>query len=216
MPFINWLLTFLRSASFRCSPSLRYLHSLSVTDAVEFSVKSTSSLRGSILCQEASLVVMDNVVIAQGTEINAVSGGTIYIGNGVRIGKSSVLSVAEGGNLVIGQRTSFFSNIYLSGEISIGCDCLFGPNVTILTYSHIIADRRPIRIQDAEYLSKHEHPPYKPVCIGDDCWIGVNAVILPGVKLGRGCVVGAGAVVTNSFDDYSIITGVPARLLRNR
>jgi acetyltransferase-like isoleucine patch superfamily enzyme len=55
-----------------------------------------------------------------------------------------------------------------------------------------------------------------PVIIEDGCWLGANVTILKGVTLGRGCVVAAGAVVTNSFPPYSIIAGVPARLIKMR
>lgn len=216
MPFANRFLTFVRSAVHRFNPALRYCKSISTSDVVKFSVNRSSNLRCSIWCHEASLVVANNVLIARGTEINAVDGGTIYIDNGVSIGKGSVLSVAGSASLAIGKRTTFFSTTYLSGAISIGSECLFGPNVTILTGEHVIDDRRLIRIQDAEYLAKQGQPRHKPVTIGDDCWIGVNAVILPGVTLGKGCVVGAGSVVTKSFEEYSIVGGVPARLLRYR
>ena len=55
-----------------------------------------------------------------------------------------------------------------------------------------------------------------PVIIGDEVWCGANVTILKGVKLGRGCVVAAGAVVTKSFPPYSIIGGCPAKLIRMR
>ena len=57
---------------------------------------------------------------------------------------------------------------------------------------------------------------YKPVYIGDDCWIGRRVIILPGVKIGKGCIIGAGAVVTKSFPDYSIIAGNPAVIKKYR
>ena len=54
----------------------------------------------------------------------------------------------------------------------------------------------------------------EPILIGDDCFIGCGAVILHGVKLGKNCIVGANSVVTKSFEDYSVIAGSPAKLLR--
>ena len=54
----------------------------------------------------------------------------------------------------------------------------------------------------------------KPVVIGDDVWIGANAVILPGVTIGRHCVVAAGAVVTKDVPDNSVVAGVPAKILK--
>ncbi len=53
-----------------------------------------------------------------------------------------------------------------------------------------------------------------PIFIGDGTFLGIGAAILPGVTLGRNCVVGANAVVTKSFGDYSVVAGVPARLIR--
>jgi acetyltransferase-like isoleucine patch superfamily enzyme len=217
MSLASKLFSLVRSIPFRLDPALRFCTSISVIEAVRCSIGTNTRLRGSIACDRASMMVGSNVIVARGSEINAYQGGSISIGNGVCIGKNSALSVAgEGMMLAIGDRTTFFSTVYLSGMISIGIDCLFGPNVTILSGEHVIEDRRPIRIQDAEYLALHGHPPHKPVSIGDDCWIGVNSVILPGVTLGKGCVVAAGAVVASSFSEYSIVGGVPARLLKYR
>jgi acetyltransferase-like isoleucine patch superfamily enzyme len=52
------------------------------------------------------------------------------------------------------------------------------------------------------------------VVIGDDVWIGANAVILPGVTIGRHCVVAAGAVVTKDVPDNTVVGGIPAKVLR--
>ena len=54
----------------------------------------------------------------------------------------------------------------------------------------------------------------KPVVIGDDVWIGANAVILPGVTIGRHCVVAAGAVVTKDVPDNTVVAGVPAKVIK--
>jgi acetyltransferase-like isoleucine patch superfamily enzyme len=52
------------------------------------------------------------------------------------------------------------------------------------------------------------------VTIGNDCWIGGNVIILPGVTIGRGSTIGAGSVVTKSFSEFSVIAGNPAKFLR--
>lgn len=56
----------------------------------------------------------------------------------------------------------------------------------------------------------------RPVYIGDDVWIGSRVTILPGVKIGQGAVIGAGAVVTHDVQDYSIVAGNPATIIRKR
>lgn len=86
--------------------------------------------------------------------------------------------------------------------IRIGDNTNIGPGVGIISGNH-------------DPLDNTRHLPAPPIEIGKDCWIGMNAVILPGVKLGDGVVVGAGAVVTHSFADRVIIAGNPARIIRS-
>ena len=65
---------------------------------------------------------------------------------------------------------------------------------------------------DKDDLLKH-HKTIEPIRIGKNCWIGANAVILPGVQLGDNVIVGAGAVVSKSFPNDVVIGGVPAKLI---
>ena len=55
-----------------------------------------------------------------------------------------------------------------------------------------------------------------PVSIGNACWIGDNVIILPGVKIGDGCIIGAGSIVTKSLEPYTVACGVPAKAIRSR
>ena len=55
-----------------------------------------------------------------------------------------------------------------------------------------------------------------PVKIGDDVWIGRRVIILPGVTIGDGCIIGAGAVITKDIPPYSVVVGVPAKVVRRR
>lgn len=86
--------------------------------------------------------------------------------------------------------------------ITIGHNCFIAPNVGMISTNHDLYDPR-------------KHAPGKPVVLGDNCWIGMNAVILPGVELGENTVVAAGAVVTKSFPEgHCVVGGVPAKLIK--
>ena len=94
------------------------------------------------------------------------------------------------------------------GGLTIGAHVLIGPGAVIVTSRHHWSDPSlPIVLQG--------HLP-EPVTIGDDVWIGANAVIPAGVKLATGTVVGAGAVVTEDTAPYAIVAGVPARPIGER
>lgn len=107
----------------------------------------------------------------------------------------------------IGERTFINQECFFDAfdQITIGADVAFGPRVTVLTSSHETgpSSRRSGAIQG------------KPVIIGDGCWIGAAATILPGVTIGAGCVVAAGAVVTAECAPNGLYAGVPARRVRD-
>ena len=98
--------------------------------------------------------------------------------------------------------------------LTIGKKVIFGPKPTIITFDHRIdiIGKYIIDVTDAEKGPEHD----APVVIDDDVWCGANVTILKGVTIGRGSVVAAGAVVTKSFPPYSIIGGVPAKLIKMR
>lgn len=83
---------------------------------------------------------------------------------------------------------------------------MVGPNVSFFSATHPLDPVVRKGTQGPE-LGKEIH-------IGDDCWIGGNAIILPGVTLGRGVVVGAGSVVTKSVPAFTVVAGNPAKVLR--
>lgn len=94
----------------------------------------------------------------------------------------------------------YFQNI--DGTIKIGRNVHIAPNVGLITTNHNIYDL-------------NSHITGKDIVLGDNCWIGMNSVILPGVVLGNRTVVGAGAVVTKSFSEGNcVIGGVPAKIIR--
>ncbi len=113
-----------------------------------------------------------------------------------------------GRNIKIGNNSSIGINARISGPLEIGDDVMMGPNVSIFTQNHETENiYKPMRLQTAQK---------EKVTIGDDCWIGANSVILPGVTIGRGVIVGAGAVVTKNVPDFAVVGGVPAKIIKMR
>ena len=115
-----------------------------------------------------------------------------------------------GYNIEIGDYSGIGINsaLYGTGGLVIGNDVMLAPEVVILTENHRHDDiRRPIRLQGAESA---------PVIIEDDVWIGIRVIILPGVRIGRSSVIGAGAVVTKDVPPFSIVAGNPAKVGRKR
>ena len=100
-------------------------------------------------------------------------------------------------------------NATLGGEIKIGKYVMMGPECVIYTRNHSFA-RTDIPMQQQGY----DEP--KEVVIGDDVWIGRRVIILPGVHIGEGSVIAAGAVVTKDVPPYSIVGGCPAKVIKNR
>lgn len=125
------------------------------------------------------------------------------------------------GNLSIGDGTSIpkGSTIYCTlAPLTIGKKVIFGPHPTIITGDHRIdiVGKYIIDVTDDDKFENGINNYDAPVVIEDDVWCGANVTILKGVTIGRGSVVAAGAVVTKSFPPYSIIGGVPAKLIKMR
>ena len=114
------------------------------------------------------------------------------------------LNIALGKNVFINRGTY----ITARAPISIGNDSLIGPYVIINSGNHNYDDlSRTIKDQDHRVA---------PITIANNVWIGAHATILPGVTLGEGVIVGAGAVVTRSVEPFTIVGGIPARPLKGR
>ncbi len=109
----------------------------------------------------------------------------------------------------LGDRSGIGINARIAGKTIIGDDVMMGPECMIFTINHCTDS---VEIPMAEQGNTKE----QPVIIGDDVWIGARVTILPGVEIGKGSIVSAGAVVTKSFPPYSVIGGVPAKLIKSR
>lgn len=135
------------------------------------------------------------------------------MGDGVRI--QGPIAFHYGKHTKIGKNvfTNFNFTVQDDGEVTIGDNCNFGPNVTIVTPLHpmVASERRAIRTAGGEdKLMCYA----KPVHIGKDCWFGASVTVCPGVTIGDNCVIGAGAVVTRDIPANSFAAGVPCRVIR--
>lgn len=128
---------------------------------------------------------------------------------------SSSAIITEKDKLDIGDNVwvNHYARIDASGGVKIGDGCQIGYCSMILSHSSHMA----IRLNGEKYIHKDidERKGYihKQVVIGEYTFIGGHACIMPGVKIGKGCVVGVGSVVTKDISDYSIVAGVPAKVI---
>lgn len=166
--------------------------------------------------------------------------GAFRYGRAVTIGPRCVLDVPKGacielgdrvwtardvqmqpiGAIKIGDEVSIQASGTLIGDVEIGSYSILAPNVYVSSGRHYFGLRREwlIRNQDdlacadSELLKVHSRPIY----IGEDCWIGINVVIMAGVTIGRGCIIGANSVVTKDVLPYTVVGGIPAKTLKSR
>ncbi len=135
-------------------------------------------------------------------------GASLAIGEGVEILNDCWLIAHPGDRLELRERVFVSQHCTISGTVSIGCDTLIAGYVTIIDANHAISDTgRPIREQGGIK---------KPIVIGEDVWIGSNAVILQGVTIGDHAVVAANATVTHDVPAWAVVAGTPARIIRER
>ena len=139
--------------------------------------------------------------------------GRIVLGRGVWL--SHHVEIDTAGEVQVGDGTTVQRYSSINGNVRIGRDCIIAPSVFISSGTHPFrsAPHLPIREQELLDVTSQED---RPVAIADDCWIGVHAVIMPGVVIGKGAVIGANSVVTRDCPPYSVMAGSPARQLRPR
>lgn len=110
------------------------------------------------------------------------------------------------GDVVIGDHTRVGLHNTVIGPVTIGSHVNLAQGITITALNHNFEDKSQ-RIDDQGVSTD-------PVIVGDDIWIGANAVILPGVSIGHHSVVAAGAVVTKDVPPHSLVAGVPAKIIK--
>lgn len=127
-----------------------------------------------------------------GKAVNVEHGAEFGAGRGIRLGDRSGLGV----NCKV-------------GECEIGNDVMMGPDVVFIGGNHEF-DRTDVPMMDQGRRSS------RPISIGDDVWIGTRVIVLPGVQVGAGAILAAGAVVTKDVPPRAIVGGNPARVVRFR
>ena len=110
------------------------------------------------------------------------------------------------GDVTIGDYTRIGIHCTLIGPVCIGNHVNLAQGITVTALNH--------NFEDSSKRIDEQGVSTKPVVIGDDVWIGTNAVILPGVTIGSHCVVAAGAVVTKDVPDHTLVGGVPAKVIK--
>jgi acetyltransferase-like isoleucine patch superfamily enzyme len=155
------------------------------------------------------------LTIGDYVEINALSKEGIKIGNNVSVHRNSIIECTGvirslGIGLEIGNNVGIAQNCFIQvrGKIIIGDNVIFGPGVSVFSENHIFEDPDlPVSVQGETR---------KGVIIEDGVWIGTQAVILDGVRIGKNSIVAAGSVVNKDVPPYSIVGGVPAKIIRFR
>ncbi|WP_018162839.1 acyltransferase [Smaragdicoccus niigatensis] len=156
------------------------------------------------------IVLKGMLFLGKGVELHCTPElGRMEIGRWVHIGDGNAIRCHEG-SLRLGDKVVFGKdsvvNAYL--DIEIGGSTLVADWSYIVDFDHIV-DNIDLPIKDQGIIKS-------PVRIGPDCWISTKVTVTRGTRVGRGCVLGAHAVVRGEIPDYSIAVGAPARVVKNR
>jgi acetyltransferase-like isoleucine patch superfamily enzyme len=151
------------------------------------------------------------VMIGEGCFLDAHSlTGHIVLNDDVWLSRGCIVIADDNAEVYLSERAYVGHRCLLYGHagIHIGRDALVANDVQLICGNHTFARRDvPIRAQPTEE---------RPIVIEDDVWLGASTIVLGGVTIGRGSVVGAGAVVTHELPPYSIARGIPARVVGER
>ncbi len=147
--------------------------------------------------------------VAEGVHIEGL--GNLSLGEGASVSTGCAI-YCPNAPVRLGRRCYLNRNVRLGSigdaPLTLGDNVMVGPNVVMDTSRHNSA-RTDLPMQD-QGLS------FAAISVGDDVWIGANAVVTCGVSIGRGAIVGAGAVVTRDVPDFAVVGGVPATIIRMR
>ena len=185
-------------------------------------IKPFISSKGIVFAEKGAKVLFGHKIktgsglnLMEYSTINALSYDGVDIGNNFTLGKYAMIECTGvlrnvGSSLKIGNNVGInhYCFIGVRGDIEIGDNVIFGPRVNIFSENHIF--------DDLDIPIKNQGVKKDQTIIGSDIWIGANVSIMSGVIIGDGCVIAAGSVVTKDVEPYSIIGGVPAKLIKKR
>jgi maltose O-acetyltransferase len=154
-------------------------------------------LPGGHECKKIRGFVVKYIFRKCGANINIKRGAFFGLGRDIEIGNNSDIGL-----------NAYIAGIGGGGELIIGDNVIMAPEVAILTLGHYHSDPNMLINRQGDYTSK--------IIIEDNVWIGIRSIILPGVRIGEGAIIGAGAVVTKDVPPYSIVGGVPAKVISRR
>ena len=134
--------------------------------------------------------------------------GMIFKRMGKNVNIENGAFFSSGREIEIGDNSGLGLDCRVTGPLKIGNNVMIGPDVMIFTQNH--GTERldiPMRMQTGAK---------KPVSIGDDVWIAARVIILPGITIGNGAILAAGAVVTKDVPEYAVVGGNPAKIIKFR
>lgn len=148
-----------------------------------------------------------NVVIDEGVNILAPRGSSIFFSEGSRVGSFCHIEADEFANIMIGEKSTIQVRTQIRGDVYVGKSTLIAPNCFISSGKHLYNtnDFMTIKEQDSYYLKTYKKNYSESIVIGDDCWLGINVVILPGTKVNDHSVIGANIVVSGIINRCSVL-----------
>jgi acetyltransferase-like isoleucine patch superfamily enzyme len=155
-----------------------------------------------------------------GARVRVDPGSQGHVMVGKRVWIAADVEVQTETSVIIGDGTSVQRRSTINGTTRLGRGCILAPNVFISSGTHPFRFIPHLHIREQERQMSADATDHatldRPVWVQDDCWLGTNAVVLPGVIIGKGSIVGANAVVTKDIPPYSVVAGAPARVVGTR